>query len=305
MRALLWIGVPMAAAQFIQFFVYFIDTVMIGRISPQDVAAAGLGSVIYFAFWMLGSGPVMAVSPLVSQAMGADQNDTKDARRSVRMVIWMIFLMTPIIVIMLSFTEELLLMFGQDAEVSTKAGKYVMALAIGLPFAMATMALRNFLAALEKTLIPLILVAIGTAFNGLLNYIFIFGNFGMPRLELVGAGIASSLAYIFSFCLFVFYIRLDKRANSFQIFQNFWRPDWPRLKDVIQLGWPISLTTVFEGMLFNAAIIVMGLIGVLEAAAYQIALNVAALAFMLPWGMSMAGAVRIGLAEGAVLYWRL
>lgn len=299
MRALLWIGVPMAAAQFIQFLVYFIDTVMIGRISPEDVAAAGLGSVIYFAFWMLGSGPVMAVSPLVSQAMGADQNDTRDARRSVRMVIWVIFLMTPIIVIMLSFTEELLLAFGQDAEVSNKAGKYVMALAIGLPFAMATMALRNFLAALEKTLIPLVLVAVGTAFNGLLNYIFIFGNFGVPRLELVGAGIASSLAYMFSFFLFVLYIRLDKRANSFQVFKNFWRSDWQRLKDVIVLGWPISLTTTFEGMLFNAAIIIMGLIGVLEAAAYQIALNVAALAFMLPWGMSMAGAVRIGLAEGA------
>jgi len=299
MRALLWIGVPMAAAQFIQFLVYFIDTVMIGRISPEDVAAAGLGSVIYFAFWMLGSGPVMAVSPLVSQAMGADQNDTRDARRSVRMVIWMIFLMTPVIVIMLSFTEELLLTFGQDPAVSAKAGKYVMALAIGLPFAMATMALRNFLAALEKTLIPLVLVAIGTAFNGFLNYIFIFGHFGVPRLELVGAGIASSLSYTFSFFLFVFYIRLDKRANSFQIFKNFWKSDWQRLKEVVMLGWPMSLTTVFEGMLFNAAIIVMGLIGVLEAAAYQIALNVAALAFMLPWGMSMAGAVRIGLAEGA------
>jgi len=87
MRALLWIGVPMAAAQFIQFFVYFIDTVMIARISPEDVAAAGLGLVIYFLLWMLASGPVMSVSPLVSQAMGANQNDTRDARRSVRMVI--------------------------------------------------------------------------------------------------------------------------------------------------------------------------------------------------------------------------
>ena len=107
------------------------------------------------------------------------------------------------------------------------------------------------------------------------------------------------MAYIFSFCLFCLYIRLDKRANSFQIFKNFWKSDWQRLKDVIILGWPISLTTWFEGMLFNAAIILMGLIGVFEAAAYQIALNVAALAFMLPYGMSMAGAVRIGLAEGA------
>ena len=74
MRALLALGIPMAAAQFVQYLVFFFDTAMIGRISPEDVAAASLGSVIYFALWMLGSGPVMAVSPLVAQALGADQN---------------------------------------------------------------------------------------------------------------------------------------------------------------------------------------------------------------------------------------
>jgi len=299
MRALLWIGVPMAAAQLAQFFVFTIDILMIGRISPEDLAAAAIGTVIYFALWMIGSGPVMAVSPLVSQALGADQNDTQDARRSVRMTLWIVFLMTPFIIALLTLTEPLALMLGQDPEVSKKAGIYVLALGPGLAFAMATMALRNFLAALEKTKIPFILVMMVTAMNALLNYIFIFGHFGAPRLELLGAGIASSLSYIFGFFLFVLYIRLDARAHSFQIFKNFWTPDWPRFKEVIILGAPISVTTWFEGMLFNAAVLIMGVIGVMEQAAYQIALNVAALAFMLPWGMSMAGAVRIGLAKGA------
>ena len=299
MRALLALGIPMAAAQFVQYLVFFFDTAMIGRISPEDVAAAALGSVIYFALWMLGSGPVMAVSPLVSQALGADQNSTQDARRSVRMALWVIFLMTPIIIFLLTFTESLALKFGQDPVVAEKAGRYVLALGPGLAFAMGTMALRNFLAALEKTFIPFILVSIVTALNILLNYILIFGHFGAPRLELVGAGIASSLSYIFGFGLFMLYIRLDALANSFQVFQNFWKTDWVRFKEVVSLGWPISLTTLFEGMLFNAAVIIMGVIGVMEQAAYQIALNVVALAFMLPWGLSMAGAVRIGLAEGA------
>ena len=97
MRALLWLGVPMAAAQLAQFFVFTIDILMIGRISPEDLAAAALGTVIYFFLWMLGSGPVNAVSPLVSQALGADQNDRQDARRSVRMALWVIFMMTPIL----------------------------------------------------------------------------------------------------------------------------------------------------------------------------------------------------------------
>jgi len=289
----------MAFAQLAQFFVFTIDILMIGRISPEDLAAAAIGTVIYFALWMLGSGPVMAVSPLVSQALGANQNDTKDARRSVRMALWIVFLMTPLIILALTLTEPLAILLGQNPVVSQKAGVYVLALGPGLAFAMATMALRNFLAALEKTKIPLILIMIVTGLNALLNYIFIFGNFGVPRLELLGAGIASSLSYMFGFFLFVLYIRLDKRANSFQIFKNFWSSDWPRFKEVITLGWPMSLTTFFEGMLFNAAVIIMGVIGVMEQAAYQIALNVAALAFMLPYGMSMAGAVRIGLARGA------
>lgn len=299
MRALLWLGLPMAGAQFIQFLVFFFDTAMIGRISPEDVAAASLGTVIYFALWMLGSGPVNAVAPLVAQALGADQNGTQDARRSVRMALWVVFLMTPLIILLLLFTEPLALFLGQDPVVAQKAGDYVLVLGPGLAFALGTMALRNFLAALEKTIIPFVLVSIVTALNIGLNYIFIFGNFGAPRLELVGAGIASSLSYIFGFFLFIAYIRLDKRANSFQVFKNFWKSDWPRFKEVIALGWPISLTTFFEGMLFNSAVIIAGVIGVMEQAAYQIALNVAALAFMLPWGLSMAGAVRIGLAKGA------
>ena len=299
MRALLLLGIPMAAAQFVQFLVFFFDTAMIGRISPEDVAAAALGTVIYFALWMLGSGPVNAVTPMVAQALGADQNSTQDARRSVRMALWVVFLMTPFIILALAATEPLALFLGQDPVVAEKAGAYVLVLGPGLAFALGTMALRNFLAALEKTLIPFVLVSIVTALNIGLNYILIFGNFGAPRLELVGAGIASSLSYIFGFFLFIAYIRLDTRANSFQIFQNFWKSEWPRFKEVVALGWPISLTTFFEGMLFNACVIVMGVIGVMEQAAYQIALNVVALAFMLPWGLSMAGAVRIGLAEGA------
>ena len=130
---------------------------MIGRISPEDVAAASLGTVIYFALWMLGSGPVNAVAPLVAQALGADQNSTQDARRSVRMALWVVFLMTPVIIVLLLFTEPLALFLGQDPVVAQKAGDYVLVLGPGLAFALGTMALRNFLASLEKTIIPFIL----------------------------------------------------------------------------------------------------------------------------------------------------
>jgi len=207
--------------------------------------------------------------------------------------------MSPLVILAVYFTEDVLIFFGQDPLISAMAGDYVLMVAFGLPFALGVMTLRNFLAAINKTAVPLLLVVITTALNALFNYVLIFGNWGFPRLELIGAGIASSLAYALSFLLFALYVCWDREAKPFRIFRQFSVPHWPRFRETIALGWPISLTTIFEGLLFNACVLLMGIIGKIEIAAYQIALNVAAMAFMLPWGLSMAGSVRVGLAAGA------
>ncbi len=299
LKHLLALGLPMAATQLVQFFIYTIDVIMIGRVSTDDLAASSLGLVIVFLLWMIGAGPVAAVTPLVSQALGANKYAYDDVRDTVRMSLWVIALMTPIIIFAVLFTAPVLIALGQDPVISKKAASYVLMLSFGLPFALAVMSLRNFLAAINKTTLPLILVIVATSLNAFFNYLLIFGHWGFPRMELLGAGIASSIAYFLSFVFFVIYIRLDKQARVFDLFKNFFTPVWDRFKAIVTLGWPISLTTVFEGMLFSACTLLMGLIGTIEIAAYQIALNVATLAFMFPWGLSMAGSVRVGLAAGA------
>ena len=297
--ALFKLGWPMALAQLAQMSILTIDAIMIGRLGTEDLAAAALGLVIFFGMWMLGFGPAMAVSPMVSQALGADKNNYKDARRSVRAALWMVIFLTPFVFLFSWNTESALNLLGQDAILAEKAGNYVKAVMLGWPFALGIMVLRNYLAVLGKTAIPLWIVLATIGLNAFLNWLLIFGVFGFPRLELVGAGIASSIATLISFLMFVIYIYWDKESRRFEIFNNFHKLDPARLKDVFQLGWPISLTTFFEGMLFNACFLVMGLIGTLEVAAYHIALNVASLAYMLPWGFAMAGSARVGLAVGA------
>ncbi len=297
LKALFVLGMPMALAQFIQFSIHFIDTIMLGRIGEAALAAAGLGSVVYFLLWMIGCGPVMAVSPLVAQALGADKSDRKDARKSVRMALWAIMFMTPFVFLLLLIVEPLIALVRP--EVAKPAAQYMMALAPGWPFAMGIWALRNFLAAIEKTKVPLILVSITVLINAALNALLIFGLWGFPRLELVGAGMASSISLFLSFLMFAAYCYWDKDAREYQIFENFFRPHWTRFREVVRLGWPISMTTVFEGMLFNACVFLMAFIGTTEVAAYQVALNAAAMAFMLPFGFAMGGAVRVGLAAGA------
>ena len=299
LKALLRLGAPMALTQLAHFAVYTIDVLMIGRISPDHLAAASLGTILFFLMWMIGFGPVMAVTPLVSQALGANKNDRKDARRSVRMSLWLLVFMFPLIVLISFCAEPILLFFGQDPGVSKLAADYMLMLSFGWPFALGVMALRNFLGAIEKTTVPLLLVIFTTLINACLNYLLIFGHFGFPKMDLVGAGIASSISYAISFGIFAFYVYTDKDAKPFMILRNVFTPDWARMKDVVLIGLPISITTLFEGMMFNAAALIMGTIGVNEMAAWQVGINVAALAFMIPWGMSMAGATRIGLAAGA------
>jgi len=299
MRALLTIGIPMALAQLVQFSPYIADALMIARIGPAEIAASAIGSVLYFLLWMLASGPISAVTPLVSQALGRDKNERRDVRRTVRMSVWACFLMFPFMLGLMLMMKPIMIGLGQDPEVSALAQSYVLVLAPGLPFALAVMAFRNFLASIEKTIAPFFLIASAALVNIALNWVLIFGNLGAPEMGLIGAGIASSIACIYSFVIFVFYIKWDAKARDFDLFSNLRKPDWERMRELLSLGWPISVTVTFEGLLFNAGVLIAGAVGVIALAGFQIGLSVATTAFMMPYGLSMAGAVRIGLARGA------
>lgn len=297
--ALMTIGIPMGLTQLVQFSINTVDVLMIGRLGPEYLAGAAMGLVLYFALFLFGFGPAMAVSPLVSQALGADSENRDDVRRSMRMALWILFILAPIVSTVFFFAEQIGHALGQPPGPAALAEPYVLALAPGLPFALGVMALRNFLAAIERTRAPLVFIILTTFINAFLNYLLIYGSWGFPRLELVGAGIASSISHAIGFFLLVAYIRIEKKSRRFELFKDFLKPDWERMSEVAKLAWPIGLAMIFEAMLFNAAVPLMGRIGVNEVAAYQVALNVAAIAFMMPLGISMAGGVRVGLKAGA------
>ena len=199
--ALMALGLPMAATQLVQFSINTIDVLMIGRLGPDYLAGASLGLVVYYAMFLLGLGPAMAVTPLVAQTLGADAENHRDARRSVRMGLWAsVMFCAPALIIFL-FTEEIERALGQPAYLAKMAEPYVLALAPGLPFALGVITLRNYLAAIERTRAPLYFIIGTTVLNAFLNYLLIYGNWGFPRLELVGAGIASSLSHAVGFGL--------------------------------------------------------------------------------------------------------
>ena len=298
-RALIALGMPMALTQLIQFSVNTIDVLMIGRLGAEPLAASSLGLVFFFAAWLVGYGPAMAVSPMISQALGAKGNDHDYVRRSVRMGLWGLALMTPFVGLFFVNAGAIAGFLGQPEHLADMAGPYILALLPGWPFALAIFILRNFLAALGLTRAPLVVIIGTTALNAGLNWLLIYGNLGFPQLGLVGAGIASSAANMTGFFVLALYCRIHEKPRAFAVFRDIFKPDWRVGREVFRLGWPIGVTTAFEGFLFNACVLLMGRIGVSEMAAFQVALNVAALAFMGPLGMSMAGAVRVGLHAGA------
>ncbi len=299
LKAFLALGWPMAMTQLVQFSINTVDVLMIGRLGPEPLAAASQGLVIFYVAFLVGLGPAMAMTPMVSQALGADADDVREARRSVRMGLWAIVTLFPLMCVLFLCADEIIRALGQPEALARGAGPYVLALAPGWPFMLGVVVLRNFLAAIDRTRAPLVIIVVTTLINAGLNYILIYGAWGFPRLELVGAGLASALSHMIGFFALVAYIQWDKAGRRFDLFTRLYHPDWERYREVWRLGWPIGLTIAFEALLFNACIFIMGRIGVEAVAAHQVALNVVALAFMIPLGLSLAGATRVGLAQGA------
>jgi MATE family multidrug resistance protein len=158
--------------------------------------------------------------------------------------------------------------------------------------------LRNFVAALERPRVVLTLCIAGIALNALLSWSLIFGHFGLPALGLVGGGIGSTLTWIAMCAALVAVTRLDRRFRRFHLFGNWWRFDRQRTLAMVRLGWPIGATMALEMGVFALAAYFMGWIGAPAVAAHAIALQLAALTFMVPLGLGQAATVRVGLALG-------
>jgi len=137
------------------------------------------------------------------------------------------------------------------------------------------------------------------AFNALCNYCLMFGNLGFPALGLFGAGITTSLSSTLMFLGMALVVSTRRKFRRYRLFGRFWRPDMARLRDLMRIGLPIAGIYVFEVTIFNAAALLMGLIDAVSLAAHAIAIQVAAISFMVPMGVSQAATVRVGRAYGA------
>ncbi|KQS02910.1 MATE family efflux transporter [Sphingomonas sp. Leaf357] len=299
LRALLRLAIPLAAANLLQMAVYAIDVIFVARLGPVELAAATLGVYLYsVAMWAL-SGLVGACAPVIAAELGARRHAVRQVRRSFRMAMWLAVLATLPFVALLSQGERLMLLAGQDPVVAARAGTFLHILLFAMIPAVASAAMRVTASALGRPGWATAITAMALAVNLLGNWLLVFGHGGFPALGLEGSAISSVVTSVAMMLAYALILVLDPKIRRYRLFGNWWRSEWSRLREIVKLGIPIALIFTLEGALFSTAGFLMGLIGVEQVGAHALALQIAAIAFQVPFGVAQAATIRVGMAYGA------
>jgi len=290
------LAVPIALTQLGQIAMMTTDLALIGRLGDEAVAAAALAHTVFFVNFTFGMGLMSAVAPLAAQAFGA--RNPRLVRRSLRVGLWAGLLISLPMMAFPLYGEQILLKLGQAPATAHLAQRYLFGLAWGITPALWFLAIRGFMGAVNRPEPGLWITLAAIPANAVLVYLLIHGELGLPRLELFGAGLASTIVD-FGMLLAGFWFAYRRRPfRKYHVLAHIWRIDWTLMRQLIVIGAPISIAFLLEYGLFAAAALLMGLIGTTALAAHQIALQVTAILFMVPFGIGMAATVRVGHAVG-------
>ena len=194
--------------------------------------------------------------------------------------------------------EQILLALGQEPAAAGLAQHYLSGLVWGVAPALWFLAIRGFLGALNRPEPALWIMLAAIPANALLAYLLIYGAWGLPRLGLLGAGLATTIVNFGTFLAGLWFAACRQPFRKYHVLGHLWRIDWSLMRRLIVIGAPISMAFLLEYGLFSAAALLMGLISTTALAAHQVALQVTAILFMVPFGISMAATVRVGHALG-------
>lgn len=290
------LALPIALTQLGQIAMMTSDLALIGRLGDHVVAAAALAQTVLFAAFVIGMGMVSAVAPLAAQAFGARQ--PRMVRRSLRVGLWAALALGIPLSGMQLYGQEILIALGQTPDSSALAARYLEGLAWSIIPAWWFIALRGFMSAVNRPEPALWITLVAIPANFVLAYLLIYGEFGFPNLDLLGAGIATTIVNI-GMCVACFWVCYARHPfKKYQVLGKFWRMDWPLMGELVKVGAPISGSFLLEYGLFASAALLMGWISTTALAAHQIAITTAAVMFMVPFGISMAATVRVGQAVG-------
>src|SRR5262245_2070462 len=242
------LSAPMALTQLGQIAMMTTDLAFIGRLGDGTVAAAALGHTVFFIRFTIGLGLVSAVAPLAAQAFGA--RDPRQVRRAVRTGLWAALLVSIPIMILPLRGEQILLALGQVPEAARLGQQYLFGLVWGIAPALWFLAIRGFMGAINRPEPVLWITLAAVPANALLVYLLLYGNWGLPKLGLFGAGLATTIVNIATFLAVLWFVMWRRPFRRYHILARLWRIDWPLMRELVVIGAPISLSMLLEYGLF-------------------------------------------------------
>lgn len=291
------LAAPMVASQVAMLTMGIVDTAMVGRLGAHALAAVALGDLWTFGTLMIAQGVIMGIDPVVTHAHGRGDGATSGLALQ-RALVLSVLIAIPV-ALLWYLAEPGLILFGQDRALAADAGRYSRAQVFGIIPFLAFVALRHYLQGREKMFAPLAAILIANVGNVVFNWALIYGNLGCPALGIRGAAIATGLSrtlLVAALAIWVVVRGLHRDA---------WVP-WSRaafdpagLRSILGYGIPIGVQFGLEIWAFNAAGMLAGGLGTVPLAAHIIVLRIASLSFMMPVGISIAAATRVGNLIGA------
>ena len=297
LRPMLRVAIPVVLAELGWMAMGVVDTIMVGPLGPEAIAAAGVGTSLHMAFAIFGMGLLLGLDTLVSQAFGARQLDVCH-RWLVHGVALALLLTTPLMLICWGVYVAIPAL-DFHPEVRPLLESYYGAVIWSSPLLLLYAAFRRYLQGMHLVQPVMFALVSANVVNACANWVLIYGKSGFPALGVTGAAIATIIArfYMVAVLLGAIVIYDNWRTSDVPVLASHLRRAW--FKRLLALGFPAASTVALEVGVFASSTAFAGMLDPISAASHQIALNIAALAFMVPLGLASAGAVRVGHAVGA------
>lgn len=287
-----FLAYPVMLSQLGQVSVGVADSLMVGQLGAQPLAAASLANVVFHLIMVFGLGVSLAVTPLVAAADGAKNTERIISFFSnglfVNVVLGVLMALTVVA------CTPILYQLDQPQPVVTQAIPYLNIITSALVPYMIFQSFRQFAEGMGNTRQAMYITLIGNALNILLNYLLIYGKLGFPELGLNGAGWATLIARSTMAVMMGTYIYNSSTFRLFRAGFSFRNISGEVIRRILKVGVPAGLQFVFEVGAFGFAAIMMGWMGTQTLAAHQIAINLASISYMMATGIASAATIRVG-----------
>lgn len=298
MRRTFKLFLPIFLGQIASTCMSVVDTIMSGMAGSTQLAGVAIGASFYWPGMLFIIGMCLTIQPTVAQLRGAGKCELIPQRMHLSTVIILITsVIVGIIMALMSLIYEVIP--NADPEMANVGKWYLISVAFGMPGFAIYNILRGYWEGLGNTVPTSVFGVVALLLNIPLNYIFIFGKFGIPAFGGVGCGIATTLTIYITALLMLIYVRKAKYFARFRLFERSYPIYWAEVKQLLHFGIPLALSTTVEVTCFSLVSLLLSPFGPTMVASHSIAMNVSAFIFMIPLALGSATTIRVGEAMGA------